>query len=127
MGGIPSARHRYSLAWLVYRMKWTLVVCRVEARFVRHCLSCCNTHSTLMMPHMCPDCGRSFKTRRGLSVHHYQCPKLQRQTKHQQREQHISWSADQHAEAENEKLESEDPWIDSRFRTNDGCSLVLTS
>jgi len=63
----------------------------------------------------CPDCGRPFKTRKGLSIYRNQCPKRQTQTKQKQRPYPTGPLSEKEGGASNWHPGDDNPWVDCKF------------
>jgi hypothetical protein len=76
----------------------------------------------------CPDCGRPFKTRKGLSIHRNQCPKRQTQTKQKQQRPYLSGlSSEREGGTSNWQSGDDSPWEDGMFYPKPGTPSAQTN
>ena len=75
----------------------------------------------------CPDCGRPFKTSRGLSIHRNQCPRRQMRTTQNQRLYRSGPQSERERGASNWHSGDENPWVDRKFYSGSSTSSVQTN
>jgi len=65
----------------------------------------------------CPDCRRPFKTHKGLSIQHNQCPKRETQRKQKQRPHQSGPQSEREEGASNGYPGDDNSWVDRKLNS----------